>query len=43
MEKVHDMGGRREEFVPIDRSDHQVGDWERLDDAVNIVLYANRR
>jgi hypothetical protein len=40
MEKVHDMGSRREEFGPIDRSDHQVEDWERLADAVNIVLYA---
>ena len=34
------MGGRREEFGPIDRSDHQVEDWERLADAVNIVLNA---
>ncbi len=40
MNKVHDMGGRREEFGPIDRSDHQVEDWERLADAVNIVLNA---
>jgi len=40
MKKVHDMGGRREEFGPIDRSDHQVEDWERLADAVNIVLNA---
>jgi len=34
------MGGRREEFGPIDRSDHQVEDWERLADAVNVVLNA---
>jgi len=40
MKKVHDMGGRREKFGPIDRSDHQVEDWERLADAVNIVLNA---
>jgi len=40
MKKVHDMGGRGEEFGPIDRSDHQVEDWERLADAVNIVLNA---
>lgn len=38
MKKAHDMGGRSEEFGPIDRSDHQVEDWERLADAVNIVL-----
>ena len=40
MKKVHDMGGRREEFGPIDRGDHQVEDWERVADAVNIVLNA---
>ena len=40
MSGIHDMGGRREEFGPIDRSDHQVEDWERLADAVNIVLNA---
>jgi hypothetical protein len=40
MKKVHDMGGRREEFGPIDRSDHQAEDWERVADAVNIVLNA---
>lgn len=34
------MGGRREEFGPIDRSDHRVEDWERLADAVNIALNA---
>ena len=34
------MGGRREEFGPIDRSDHEVEDWERLADAVNYVLNA---
>lgn len=38
MSKVHDMGGRREDFGPIDRSDHQIEDWERLADAVNYVL-----
>jgi hypothetical protein len=38
MKKIHDMGGRREEFGPIDRSDHQIEDWERLADAVNFVL-----
>jgi hypothetical protein len=40
MKKIHDMGGRREEFGPIDRSDHQIEDWERLADAVNFVLNA---
>jgi len=40
MNKVHDMGGRHEEFGPIDRSDHQVEDWERFADTVNIVLNA---
>ena len=40
MQKVHDMGGKREEFGPIDRSGHQVEDWERLADAVNYVLNA---
>jgi hypothetical protein len=40
MKKIHDMGGRREEFGPIDRSDHQIEDWERLADAVNYVLNA---
>lgn len=38
--RVHDMGGRREEFGRIDRSDHEVEDWERLADAVNLVLNA---
>jgi len=38
MPGVHDMGGRREEFGPIDRSEHEVEDWERLADAVNFVL-----
>ena len=37
---VHDMGGRREEFGPVDRSQHEVEDWERLADAVNYVLNA---
>lgn len=40
MQKVHDIGGRREEFGPIDRSGHQIEDWERLADAVNYVLNA---
>ncbi len=40
MKKVHDMGGRPEDFGPIDRSDHQIEDWERLADAVNYVLNA---
>jgi nitrile hydratase len=40
MHKVHDMGGKREDFGPIDRSGHQVEDWERLADAVNYVLNA---
>jgi hypothetical protein len=40
MHKVHDMGGKREEFGPIDRSGHQVEDWEHLADAVNYVLNA---
>ena len=37
---VHDMGGRREEFGPVDHSEHEVEDWERLADAVNYVLNA---
>ncbi len=40
MKKVHDMGGRREEFGPVDRKQHEVEDWERLADAVNYVLNA---
>jgi len=40
MHKVHDMGGKREEFGPIERSGYQVEDWERLADAVNYVLNA---
>jgi len=32
------MGGRRGEFGPVDRSEHEVEDWERLADAVNYVL-----
>lgn len=40
MQKVHDIGGKHEEFGPIDRSGHQVEDWERLADAVNYVLNA---
>ena len=40
MKKVHDMGGRREEFGPVDRKEHEVQDWERLADAVNYVLNA---
>jgi hypothetical protein len=40
MKKVHDMGGRREEFGPVDRKEHEVEDWERLADAVNYVLNA---
>lgn len=38
MKKPHDMGGRPEEFGPIDHGDHQLEDWERLADAVNLVL-----
>ena len=40
MSGVHDMGGRREEFGPIDRGQHELEDWERLADAVNYVLNA---
>ena len=40
MPGVHDMGGRTDEFGPIDRSQHELEDWERLADAVNIVLNA---
>ncbi len=40
MKKVYDMGGRHEDFGPIDRSGQQVEDWERLADAVNYVLNA---
>ena len=38
MSGVHDMGGRCEEFGPIDRSQHEVEDWKRLADAGNYVL-----
>ncbi|HZY64616.1 MAG TPA: hypothetical protein VFE21_01900 [Rubrobacteraceae bacterium] len=38
MNRVHDMGGRHEDFGPIDREDHHLEDWERLADAVNYVL-----
>jgi hypothetical protein len=30
---VHDVGGRRTE-VPIDRSEHELADWELLMDAI---------
>ncbi len=40
MSGVHDMGGRREEFDPVDKSQHELEDWERLADAVNYVLNA---
>ena len=40
MKQVHDMGGRHEDFGPIDRSGQQIEDWERLADAVNYVLNA---
>ena len=40
MTGVHDMGGRREEFGPVDREQHDLEDWERLADAVNYVLNA---
>ena len=40
MKKVHDVGGRREEFGPVDRSQHEVEDWEKLADAVHYVLNA---
>jgi nitrile hydratase beta subunit-like protein len=40
MKKVHDVGGRREDFGPVDRTEHEVEDWEKLADAVNFVLNA---
>ena len=40
MKQVHDMGGRHEDFGPIDRSGQQIENWERLADAVNYVLNA---
>jgi|SRR3712207_5911550 len=40
MKKVHDIGGSSEGFGMIERSDHQIEDWERLTDAVNYVLNA---
>ncbi len=40
MTGVHDMGGRREEFGPVDKSQHELEDWERIADAVNYVLNA---
>ena len=35
---VHDMGGAR--GGPIDRSQHEIEDWERLADAINGALGA---
>jgi hypothetical protein len=40
MKKVHDVGGRREDFGPVNRTEHEVEDWEKLADAVNYVLNA---
>lgn len=40
MRKVHDVGGRREDFGPVDRTEHEIEDWEKLADAVNYVLNA---
>ncbi len=40
MSGIHDMGGRREEFGPVDKSQHELEDWEHLADAVNYVLNA---
>ena len=40
MKKVYDMGGRRDEFGPIDRSDHQMEDWEVLTAVVGFLLVA---
>jgi hypothetical protein len=37
MTGIHDLGGSPG-AVPIDRSQHDVEDWERLADAVTIVL-----
>ena len=37
---VHDMGGRRDEFGPVDRGEHELEDWEHLADAINYVLNA---
>jgi hypothetical protein len=36
MSGVHDMGGSP--GGPIDKRDHEIEDWERLADAVNIAL-----
>ena len=36
MARVHDLGGSS--GGPIDKSQHQIEDWERLADAVNIAL-----
>ena len=40
MSGVHEMGGRPDEFGPVDKSQHELEDWERLADAVNYVLNA---
>ena len=37
MTRIHDLGGSPD-AGPIDRSQHDVEDWERLADAVTIVL-----
>ena len=37
MPRVHDRGGRPSE-EPINRSEHQLMDWERRIDALNVVL-----
>ena len=34
------MGGRRGEFGPVDRREHELADWEHLADAINYVLNA---
>ena len=36
MTGVHDMGGSP--GGPIDKSEHEIEDWERLADAINIAL-----
>lgn len=34
----HDLGGAQDFSGPIDRSPHEVEDWERLADAITIAL-----
>lgn len=38
MSGPHDLGGARDFSGPIDKSPHEIEDWERLADAINAAL-----